>query len=117
MPRLTIPETYRAGLSKLAVAIDEVSFVGMKILPSLPSRKRRMLAMISARHYCPIVYNGFCGGDLSGVNAMSDQELKEFIEDMRRLRLEWRASPEKARQLLMEEGLITETGELTEPYR
>ena len=48
---------------------------------------------------------------------MSEQELKEMLAAMERVRAVHMSTPEKARQLLMEEGVIDENGELTEPYR
>jgi hypothetical protein len=48
---------------------------------------------------------------------MSEQELREFLEAMERVRAEHASTPEKARRFLQQEGLITETGELAEPYR
>lgn len=48
---------------------------------------------------------------------MSDQELKEFIEALKRSDERSLASPEAARNLLIEEGVLTEQGELAEPYR
>lgn len=47
---------------------------------------------------------------------MSDQELKEFIEALRRVD-EDHDTPERARQLLVEEGVLTQDGQLAEPYR
>jgi hypothetical protein len=48
---------------------------------------------------------------------MSEQELQELLEAMERVRAEHASTPEKARRFLQQEGLITETGELAEPYR
>jgi len=48
---------------------------------------------------------------------MSDQDLQEFIATIERLRQEHAAHPEKARAMLIEEGIIDEAGQLTEPYR
>jgi hypothetical protein len=48
---------------------------------------------------------------------MSSEELQEFMAAMERVRAEHTSTPEKARQFLKDEGLLTETGELTEPYR
>ena len=48
---------------------------------------------------------------------MSDQELREFLAAMERVRVEHAATPEKAREFLKREGLLTETGELAEPYK
>lgn len=47
---------------------------------------------------------------------MTQQDLKEFIEDMARLRRENTATPEKARQSLIREGYLTEDGEVAYPY-
>jgi hypothetical protein len=48
---------------------------------------------------------------------VTEQELKELLEAMKRVRAEHASTPEKARRFLMEEGLITESGELTERYK
>jgi hypothetical protein len=48
---------------------------------------------------------------------MSEQELRELLEAMERVRAEHAATPEKARLFLQREGFLTETGELAEPYR
>jgi hypothetical protein len=48
---------------------------------------------------------------------MSEQELQELLEAMERVRAEHAATPEKARRFLQREGLLTESGELTEPYK
>lgn len=48
---------------------------------------------------------------------MSDQELKEFEQALERLREEHAASPESGRQFLVDAGILTEDGELAEPYR
>jgi hypothetical protein len=48
---------------------------------------------------------------------MSEQELRELLDAMERVRAEHAATPEKARKFLQQEGLLTETGELAEPYR
>jgi hypothetical protein len=47
---------------------------------------------------------------------MSEHELREFLSAMGRLRAERTATPEKARQFLKEEGFLTETGKIAEPY-
>jgi hypothetical protein len=47
---------------------------------------------------------------------MNKQELQEFLAAMNRLREENADSPEKARQLLKDEGYLTETGEIAAPY-
>jgi hypothetical protein len=51
------------------------------------------------------------------VSAISEQELREFLEAMDRVRAEHAATPEKARQFLKQEGLLTEAGDLAEPYK
>ena len=48
---------------------------------------------------------------------MTEKELKELLAAIVRVRAEHASTPEKARQFLTEEGLITESGELTEHYR
>jgi hypothetical protein len=48
---------------------------------------------------------------------MSDKELQEFIEALKRVDEQSLATPETARRLLIEEGFLTEQGELAEPYR
>lgn len=48
---------------------------------------------------------------------MSDSELKKSVEAMEKLRKELTSSPEKALKFLVEAGIVTESGELTEPYR
>ena len=48
---------------------------------------------------------------------MDEKELKELIETMERQWTEHQVTREGARQVLIEEGLITDTGELTEFYR
>jgi hypothetical protein len=47
---------------------------------------------------------------------MSEHDLQEFLAAMKRLRAEHTATPEQARQFLKEEGFLTETGEVAEPY-
>ena len=48
---------------------------------------------------------------------MTEQELKELLAAMERVRAEHASTPEKARQFLIEEGFLTENGELAEPYK
>jgi hypothetical protein len=48
---------------------------------------------------------------------MSKQELEELLAAMKRVHAEHAATPEKARQFLKQEGLLTEDGKLTEPYK
>jgi hypothetical protein len=48
---------------------------------------------------------------------MSDSDLEDFLANIKRLRHEIGDSPEKARLLLQEEGVLDEQGELTEFYR
>ena len=54
---------------------------------------------------------------LAHLHAMSRQEYEELLRAMERVRAEHAATPEKARAFLREEGLLTEAGELTAPYR
>lgn len=48
---------------------------------------------------------------------MSKQEYEELLKAMERVRAEHTATPEKAREFLKEEGLLTEAGELAAPYK
>ena len=48
---------------------------------------------------------------------MSDKDLAEFIATMQRLREEHASTPEQARAVLVEEGILAPNGELAEPYR
>jgi hypothetical protein len=48
---------------------------------------------------------------------MSNEELARSQAAMAKLREELVASPEKARAFLVEAGIVTPDGKLTEPYR
>jgi len=48
---------------------------------------------------------------------MSDQDLAEFLATIERLRREHDDTPEAARAMLIEEGILDPSGELAEPYR
>ena len=48
---------------------------------------------------------------------MSNEDLKETVEAAKKLSEELVASPEKARAFLVEMGLITPDGQLTENYK
>jgi len=48
---------------------------------------------------------------------MSDKELKETREAMKKLREELTSTPQKAQDFLVRAGILTPEGELTEPYR
>ncbi|HXE06467.1 MAG TPA: hypothetical protein VN612_01140 [Acidobacteriaceae bacterium] len=48
---------------------------------------------------------------------MSDQDLKDFLATIERLRREQAATPEQARAVLIAEGILDPNGELAEPYR
>lgn len=48
---------------------------------------------------------------------VSEQELKQIIDDIEAVTRENLADLKKARQMLEEEGLITPSGDLTEFYR
>jgi hypothetical protein len=48
---------------------------------------------------------------------MSDKELRELIDIIQDVTHEYTSTPEKARQFLVDAGIVTSTGELTEPYR
>jgi hypothetical protein len=50
-------------------------------------------------------------------NSMSDQDLAVFLATIERLRREHTADPSKGLAMLVEEGILDENGELTEPYR
>jgi hypothetical protein len=47
---------------------------------------------------------------------MTSQELELFLQTMATLREANTASPEKARDFLREEGVLTSDGKLAEPY-
>lgn len=48
---------------------------------------------------------------------MTDKESRDLIDLIRAATKEYTATPEKAKQFLIEAGILTETGELAEPYR
>lgn len=48
---------------------------------------------------------------------MSDEELAQFLATMARFTEEHAATPEMARRVLMEEGVVDEQGQLTPFYR
>ncbi len=48
---------------------------------------------------------------------MTDQESRDLIKLIESATREHTATPEKAKQFLIEAGIITETGELAPPYR
>jgi hypothetical protein len=48
---------------------------------------------------------------------MSNEELKRTVEASRSVREELESSPEKALAFLVELGIATPSGELTEPYK
>jgi hypothetical protein len=50
------------------------------------------------------------------VISMSEKQLKEFRDSMRRVRDENATTPEKARKFLQDEGVLTATGKLTSKY-
>lgn len=52
---------------------------------------------------------------LSGA-AMTEHDLKEFLDAMKRVRAEHAATPKKARKFLMKEGVVDKDGELTGHY-
>jgi hypothetical protein len=47
---------------------------------------------------------------------MGEQELQRVLETIERVRAA-NSTPEQARRFLVEEGVITEGGELTQPYQ
>ncbi len=48
---------------------------------------------------------------------MSDQDLKKSLEAMKLLRKDLTSSPAKALAFLVEAGIVTPAGDLTEHYR
>ena len=48
---------------------------------------------------------------------MNEQELKKSVEAVQTLRDDVTSSKEKALEFLVEAGIVTTSGELTEPYR
>lgn len=48
---------------------------------------------------------------------MTDKESRELIKLLREVADEYSSSPEKAKQFLIESGILMESGELAEPYR
>jgi hypothetical protein len=48
---------------------------------------------------------------------MSEQELAELIEAAKRVRQSHASTPADARQLLKDEGVLAENGELSERYK
>lgn len=50
------------------------------------------------------------------VISMSEKQLKEFRDSMKRVRNENATTPEKARKFLQDEGVLTATGKLTNKY-
>jgi len=49
-------------------------------------------------------------------NALSEQELQQFIEAMKAERIKNTSTPEQAEQFLKELGFLDENGELSEKY-
>jgi hypothetical protein len=47
---------------------------------------------------------------------MSEQELERVLATIQRVRAANTATPQQARSFLQSEGVLTETGELAEPY-
>jgi ABC-type nitrate/sulfonate/bicarbonate transport system substrate-binding protein len=48
---------------------------------------------------------------------MSDKELRKLIDALQDVTDEYASNPEKARQFLKNAGILTNGGELSEPYR
>jgi len=48
---------------------------------------------------------------------MSDKEILELIDTLQDVTDEYTSSPEKARQFLKDSGVLTNAGELSEPYK
>jgi hypothetical protein len=51
------------------------------------------------------------------ISPMSEQELAELIEAAQRVRQSHASTPADARQLLKDEGVLAENGELSERYK
>jgi hypothetical protein len=51
------------------------------------------------------------------IKTMSRQEYEEFLKAMERARAERGTTREDAREVLKQEGLLTDGGELAAPYR
>jgi hypothetical protein len=47
---------------------------------------------------------------------MNEQEFKAFLAAIERFNAQHTGSPEAARKMLQQEGVLTETGEIAEPY-
>jgi len=48
---------------------------------------------------------------------MSNEDLKDMLEILKKFEIEVASSPEKSRAFLIEHGFITPDRQLTEPYR
>ena len=48
---------------------------------------------------------------------MTEKESRHLVELIQATTDEYTATPEKAKQFLIESGILTETGELAPPYR
>jgi hypothetical protein len=48
---------------------------------------------------------------------MSDKELRELIDTLQDVTDEYASSPEKAREFLQQAGILTNAGELSDPYK
>jgi hypothetical protein len=48
---------------------------------------------------------------------MTGKESRELIDLLQKVADEYSSTPEKAKQFLIESGILTQSGELTEPYR
>jgi len=48
---------------------------------------------------------------------MTDKESRDLIKLLQEVADEYSSTPEKAKQFLIESGVLTESGELAEPYR
>jgi hypothetical protein len=55
--------------------------------------------------------------DLRRTAAVTEEELREMLAAMERVRAVHMATPEKARQFLIDSGVVDENGKLTEHYR
>ena len=48
---------------------------------------------------------------------MTNEEYKRFSDEIDKQEKEIQANPEKAREFLIEAGILTQSGDLAEPYR
>ena len=54
---------------------------------------------------------------LAGESPMGEKELRDVLKALKDVAAEHASSKEKAQEFLQQAGVLTPTGELTEPYR